>query len=175
MDSNGISLDQICVEASRFQRSIWWRNPREYAGAVVAVTVFAYYVWYFETPLLRIGSALTIIGCLYVVLQLHRRGSVKTPPQDLGSTMCLKFHRGELERQRDLLQGIWRWYLLPFAPGLVMFVGGKAIELAVPWNRLALSIAICGVLAYLLGKLNKLGADKLQTQIDALNALEHDI
>ena len=174
LDSEGISLDQICVKASRFQRSIWWRNLCEYVLTGVGVTPFAFYIWYFDTPLVRVGSALTIIGLLSGVIRVHRRGSAKTPPQDLGSTMCLKFHRQELERQRDLLQGIWRWHILPVVPGLVVGVFAGAMELAVPWSRLVRFVAIGGVVAWLLGSLNKRAARKLQAQSDALSALEQE-
>ncbi len=173
-ESDRISLDRICERASRFQKSIWWRNFREYVGAGVGVSVFALYLWHFDTPLIRIGSTLTIVGCLYVVIQLHRRGSARNSPQDLGATRCLQFHRRELERQRDSLEQIWGWYLLPFVPGLVVFSIGRGMERGVPWTNLGLYAAIGGVLFWLIAELNKWAARKLQKQIDALAVLEQE-
>ena len=167
------SSDQICEKASRFQRRIWWRNLREYVAAGAAVTGFAFYIWKFSTPLLRIGSALTIIGVLYVVIHIRQRGSARTLPQDLGSTSCLDFHRRELERQRDLMQGIWSWYILPLLPGFVVSMIGQAIELGASWTRL-LVVSSCAVVAWWVGRINKRGARKLQTQIDALTTLEKE-
>ena len=172
--SDSISLDQVCVKASRFQGKIWWRNLREYVAAVLVVTVFAFYIWAYQTPLLRIGSALCIIGCLYAMIQLHKRGSARTLARDLGATKGLQFHRGELEKQRNALQGIWSWYLLPLVPGLVVFSLGRGVELGVPWTRLGLYIAICGVLFWVFAEVNRWAARKLQKQIDALPVLEQD-
>jgi len=43
---------------------------------------------------------------------------------EIDGQSCIDFHRSELMRQHDLLATVWSWYLLPFTPGLVVFLIG---------------------------------------------------
>ena len=54
------------------------------------------------------------------------------------------FHRKELLRQRAALASVWRWYLLPFVPGMVVFLLGVSLS---PDNPAPLSVKL-GVLAF---------------------------
>ena len=58
---------------------------------------------------------------------LHLWGTARTLPSDLALTSALEFHRVQLERQRDLLRSVWWWYLLPFAPGVLVLEIGHAL------------------------------------------------
>jgi hypothetical protein len=116
--------------------------------------------------LIRIGDVLAAAGIAFVVYYLHTRSWI---PAAAGDQACLEFYRSELVRQRDLLRGVWWWYLLPFVPGmLVITIGRVAAEPA-----LAPGAAIGTLIALLLflgiGKLNDLAAKKIQQDIDALD------
>jgi hypothetical protein len=63
-------------------------------------------------------------GTLCIVVQIYKRASPVTLPVDLALTASLEFHRRELVRQRDLLRSVWRWYIGPIVPGLVVFYAG---------------------------------------------------
>jgi hypothetical protein len=140
------------------------------------VAIFGFFFWRFDGILLRTGSALVIAGTLYMMYQLYKRGSAKTVPAELASRTCLDFHRRELERQRGLLRDVWRWYLLPFVPGMVVFLVGLAIEHPpVRWAPVGVTAAFCAIVFFLVGKLNQWAARKLQQQIDGLDALENDV
>ncbi|MCP5111057.1 MAG: hypothetical protein GY953_09500, partial [bacterium] len=115
-----MSVQELSNRASRFQRKIIWRNVREYLAAVVVLGFFGFNLWNTDSVIMRAGAALVIAGTLYVVVQLRRRGAAKEVPADLGWRNSIEFHRQELERQRDLLRSIWRWYLLPLVPGMVV-------------------------------------------------------
>ena len=91
-------------------------------------------------------------------------------PADMALTSCLAFHRGELERQRDLLRGVWKWYLLPLVPGMILFCLGPVM--ARP-EKASLAVAVsiaAGNLAFFvfIGELNRRAANKIQGRIDAL-------
>lgn len=174
-----IRLEDLRRKTDRFERRIFWRNLREYAASVVVIAIFGYYAWRFHGLLVRAGSGLIIVGTLYVMLQLHRRGSVRTAPSDLGLSTCIEFHRKSLQRQRDALRTIWSWYLLPFVPGLAVFEIGSAMN---QWKAHAVGLghvvigflASLAIMAALFGgiwRLNQWAAGKLQKQIDELTAL----
>jgi hypothetical protein len=176
VENIAVPLEEIRRRAARFQCRIWWRNAREYAGAAIVVAVFGYYVKCVPFPLARAGSLLTIAGALYVAWQLHRRASSENAPAAAAFEDCLGFHRRGLERQRDALASIWRWYLGPLIPGLAVFIAGTAIAEPLPiryrFLSAALMFAIVAVGFWLVAMLNRSGARNLQTQIDELKALE---
>lgn len=173
--------------ASRFERTVWRRNLREYIAAAVVVGVFAYYVWMFPTVLLRAGCGLIIAGCVYVAYQLHRRASARPAPAEMGFQSCLEFQRSELERQRDALKAVWSWYLLPFIPGMIIFLIGllqftiRVTEAAgrhfpvraaaAGYGLVAACVAVVFVVIWLI---NQKAARKLQLEIDELDLLTRD-
>jgi hypothetical protein len=138
--------------------------------------MFGYYILHFHEWFMRIGSGLVIAGAVYVVFQLYRRGSAASAPAELGLTTGLDFYRKELERQRVLLNSVWRWYLGPFVPGLAVITLGAAITNPArsPYAWLfAGSYAVVVALAFwLVARLNQRCAGRLQRQIDELNAAE---
>jgi hypothetical protein len=85
-----------------------------------------------------------------------------------------------LEGQRDLLRDVWRWYLLPFVPGLVAMLVSFGMrdglwltrEIAANPARdglfLLLFAAVLIVLFFVVVGINKRFAKKLQADIDAL-------
>lgn len=178
-ESPRISLEDLRGKMHKFERRLFWRNIREYAGGVFVVAAFGFYEWRFPALLLRLGSGLTIAGTLYVMFQLHRRASARPAPVDLGLSTSIEFHRQALERQRDALRGVWSWYLLPLVPGLAVFLFGTA---AGQWTAHTMHMGALvrgyGVLAccmaavfYAVWRLNQKGADKLQVQIDEMSKL----
>jgi lipopolysaccharide export LptBFGC system permease protein LptF len=169
VEVNQMSLDQLRRKAEKFQKRIHNRNFTEYAAAVFVVAAF---VRSWRVPQLRLGSGLIIAATLYMVYQLHKRGAAKTVPAALGLGTCRDFHRQELERQRDLLRDIWKWYLLPFVPGLLAFVAVPAMQVPPDkWLRMAPFILMCAVVFFGIGRLNQRAAVRLQRQIDELDTI----
>lgn len=168
VEANQMSLDELRRKAGKFQARIRNRNLREYTASVFVVAAFGYYIWCF--PQLRLGSGLIIAATLYMVYNLHKRGAAKAVPAALGLGTCRDFHRRELELQRDLLRDIWKWYLLPFAPGLLAFVAVPVMHLSPEkWLRVVPFILLCAAFFYAVASLNQRAAAKLQRQIDELD------
>jgi hypothetical protein len=179
-----ISVASLRQKAQKLERRVWWRNVREYAAAVLVIAVFGYYLWKFPAPLVRAGSVLLIAGTLLVVYTLHKRGASRRVPGEVGFQTCLAFHRAELERQRDLLRSVWTWYLLPFVPGITVFLLGlfrwtmeqpnAATRGAVVATVFGLTYAGCWLVFIGIAKLNYWAADKIQREIEGLAALEKE-
>ena len=113
-----MSLDAIRKRARQLERKVLWRNAREYAAAVVVFAAFGMSAWREANAVILVGDGLIDLATIFVVYHLRARGSVRTMTPDLVLTACLHFHRAELIRQRDLVQGVWWWYLFPFVPGV---------------------------------------------------------
>ena len=162
-----LSLDQIRKKARQFQWNIRWRNRVEYLAAAVVVVFSGYFFWIVDDVLVRTGMALLVAGTLYMVYQLHMRGSVQMLPSEPALRPCLEFLRAELVRQRDLLRDVWRWYLLPFAPGMIMiFVAASGRML---WTQWVGKLALLSVFFWSVAMLNRWAARRLQREIDALD------
>jgi hypothetical protein len=91
---------------------------------------------------------------------------------------CLDFHRRELERQRNLVRGVWRWALVPLLPimGLLLigrWIGPPAINRSQWLDHLSIIAAAVFMLetCVLQWLWCQYRADRLQDQIDELDAL----
>ncbi len=172
--TEGVSMSVAEVQASagKFQRRIRSRNAREYVAAAVVVAFFGFEFWRAGDVLVRTGFALLIAGLVYVVGQLHAKGSSKTIPKDAGLSSYVEFQRRELGRQRDALSSVWSWYLAPLVPGMAVLL--TAFGLANPghsphiWLVVGIEVLVMGAMCFWIAKLNSAAARKLQKQIDDL-------
>ena len=172
-----MTINEIREKTREFQRKIYFRNLREYVAIAIVAAFFGYSMGKYP-PLMRAGAGLIIAGVLYVAYQLHRRGSSKIAAADLATASCLDFHRTELERQRDLLRGIWSWYLGPMIPGLALMVvaAGMANPDHLPhvWGYVGLYSTVVALAFFLVARLNRRAARRLQRRIDELDAMQSE-
>ena len=167
-DLPGLSLDIVHTRSRMLERRVHLRNVGEYAAALVVVAFVLPRIWTAPNGVLAAGSAVLLAGIAYVTYRIHAFGSARTPPSDLAVRSCIEFHRTELERQRDLLQNIWTWYLLPFWPGMALILVGATLERPDMWP-FALGAAFLAVLmAFQIASVNKRSARTLQEMIDRL-------
>jgi hypothetical protein len=169
-----MTLADIHARAERFQSRIRMRNWIEYAGAALVIAGFTWAAFTVADIIVRAACVLIILGALYVAWKLATvaRASAKTD-----ETMSwADFHRAELARQRDALNGIWRWYLGPLVPGWTVYWIG--VGLPPPTNALwgnvgvaALGFAVGIAMFFAIAAVNKRAAKKLQAKIDALDRM----
>ena len=168
VENTPMPLEEIRRKARQFEKRITHRNLREYVGAAIGIAAYIYYFFKFDSPVVRAGCVLVIAGVLYVVVQLYKRASPGEMPADLAFTASLDFHRRELVRQRDLLRSVWRWYLGPLVPGLVVFAAG----LTPPRGAVAVINALPFLLIFgLIMWLNHRAAERLDRRIAELDSL----
>jgi hypothetical protein len=119
-----MSIDEIRTKVRNFERKIRRRNLREYVAAAFIAAGFAFFAWHSpKWPIVRVGHLTVAAGGLYFAYQLHRRGSSRTQPKELGTMGCLDFYLGQLERERTLLDESWKW-MIWLIPGFVILMAG---------------------------------------------------
>jgi hypothetical protein len=166
-------MEDIRVEAKKFHDRIRRRNIREYGASLFTMLILIAESLFIPFPRpIRVALVMFIAGLFVFIYQLRKRGSPRPLPQNM-SAPCLDFHRGALERQRDVLQGIWLWgILLPFGPGaLVVIVSVAFVSPFVPYG-LTMSLIMTAIFASMFigfGKLNQQAARTLQRKIDELD------
>jgi len=174
LENQRMPLDEIRARASRFERRISRRNLREYAGGLLAVAIYGFSIWKQHNPVMRAGSAMVIAGVLFVMWQLYRRGGASQLPADLGFLASLELHRRQLIQQRDLLRTVFRWYIAPIIPGLIVVViasvPGRFELRYLP--RMAPFLGILMGTLVAIWWLNRRAALKLERQIAELDNLE---
>src|ERR1035437_2886193 len=171
VENTPMPLEEIRRKARQFEKRIQRRNLREYAGAAIGIAAYTFYFFKFDSPVIRAGCVLVVAGVLYVVVQLYKRASPGTLPADLAFTASLEFHRRELVRQRDLLRSVWRWYITPIVPGLIVFSAGILPPHSPVWVYLLLALFFLVILGGIVW-LNRRAADRLDRQITELDNLE---
>lgn len=150
-------------------RRVRMRNIREYVAATAATSVFALYCFAFDELLLKLGSLAMIAGIAIMAWNLHRRASSsrRMDATDIAQP-CLPFLKAELMRQRDALRSVWKWYLLPLVPGVILFLVGTAQTLpgGVP---IALAIGVGqALLAAVVIRLNHNAAAQIESELQTL-------
>jgi hypothetical protein len=171
LENTTMPLEEIRRKARQFEKRIRHRNLREYLGGVVGIAAFTFYLFKFPDPLMRAGSILTIAGVLYVLLRLYKQASPGTLPADLTLSASVEFHRRELARQRDLLRTVWRWYIGPIVPGLVVVSAAAGPHPGLGpkfYGMLVLYAVVFGFIVWL----NYRGSLRLDRQIAELDNLE---
>ena len=183
LEGKELSMEEVHGKVSTFERKIRIRNGIEYAAAVVVLFGFCYQMFEGENVYIKAGALLVMLAALFVVYFLHTRGSATDMPEELGRAASLDFYRASLVRQKDLLQSVWKWYLLPFVPGVAVMLFGAAVRDGAILNQpspigdrgAATSVAsiliFAGIIAaffFFIAALNKRKARKLQAELDAL-------
>ncbi len=166
-----MSLEDIRTRSTKLQRTVRNRNLREYLAGAIVVPVFILYTVVLPGMVTKIGSVMTIFGTLFVLWQLHKRGSARTTPVGETALLHMAHYREELVRQRDALRSVVAWYLAPLVPGFIVFLIGiglraPSLQRVLPY---LLIVAGLGAVSFVgVWLLNRWGATRLQKQIDAL-------
>ncbi len=136
-DAFAMSLADIHARARTFQSRVRRRNWIEYIAALFVIAGFLAIAVLMPSTLIRVGAVLIALGAVYVCWKLHQLGRAGSKTELDAALSVTDFHRAQLVRQRDALKTVWRWYLAPFAPGMVVFVAGTSFEPALQAPLLA--------------------------------------
>jgi hypothetical protein len=176
-ESLPMPLEELQRKAKMFRSRIRRRNIREYVAAAILIVWVGSGLLRFSTPLNRAGQITIIAGVVYVVWQLRRRASTAILPVEASASNWLDFHRRQLERQRDALRSVWKWYLAPLIPGIALLLAGLSRTIEQRTGSIALIPAVAAANIVVFGAvwcLNVRAARRLQRRIDELDALQKD-
>ncbi|HXJ89418.1 MAG TPA: hypothetical protein VMS18_21555 [Candidatus Binatia bacterium] len=167
-------VEEIRRRAGKFERKIWWRNAREYVASAIAIGLFGYFYVTTHDVLSRVTFGLFIAAMTWIVVSLHWRGSAKKLPEGIDTLTGLKLYRAELERQLDVVRGVWWWYLAPLVPGFVVYTIGYGWGIRHPagWAGLiVMDMVVAGMFVWI-WKMNMKAARCLTRMIDELKVAE---
>lgn len=119
-DAAGFSPAELDRRARLLRRKLLRRDAIEYVAGSAGIVAFGVIAATMADPGIRLGSGVAILGMVLVLVNLWRR-RMPDPPVALGTT-SVGFYRAELVRQRTALATVWRWYIGPLLPGLLIFM-----------------------------------------------------
>jgi hypothetical protein len=165
--------------ARRLRRRVWVRNLSEWSAAVVLVPLTLDGVLHGTRLGIRLGLCAIILAAIYVSTQLYRRGRLGKQPPSASTAEFLQHHLQTLRRQAELLESVWRWYLLPFVPGITLiYVDAARGALARAdgaasariWLTMIGSWFFTGLIFIGIDMLNRRAAARLRREMAALGA-----
>jgi hypothetical protein len=170
-----ISLEYIRHQASSLERGTRRRTTFNDILFVLAGALVVGFVWaapnvYLARPLMAAAVVYYLLFLIYCTYRLHRHTAAQANTADAGVLDTLRFHRRQLERQRDFRRGVWRWTGLGMLPGLAMQVASMIID-SLPWTGIAFLVGSCALavgVQYITGEVR---ARRSQREIDALDSL----
>jgi hypothetical protein len=104
--------------ARKLERSFRVRHYLEQSAFVLALILCVRVIAVAPHAWVKIGVALLLAGIVYSMVQWWRRARDHRSQGFESVDASLVFYRRELERQRDIHRTLWRWYMLPMAPGV---------------------------------------------------------
>jgi hypothetical protein len=123
-------------------------------------------------PLLSAAIALWVAAGVVGLYLQRKRMTSEVQPAELGVLDALRFHRHQLERQRDARLGSGRWVPLLFIPGHVLYLVNFFVEFTpIPWKEIIRFVVLIVVGSWLAIVLTGRQARRLQQEVDALDSL----
>lgn len=170
-DDYVMPVEEVRRKAGAFQSRIRTRNITEYAASIFVLIAFGGIALTVPDWGVRAGAALIMLATLYVVWKLHTMARAAWAGQIDAALSLTDFHKGELLRQRAALSTVWRWYLMPFVPGMVVFLSAVSFS---PDNPAPLALKMA-VFLFSLGIVTALFAGIAWLNRRAVKALEAEI
>jgi hypothetical protein len=172
LDAPRISLEYIRYRARSLERGTRFRAALNYIVCVLGGGFYGWAAWTQFAGLPLLQAAVTWYGlfAVYCMYRLHRHVVGQMSTADAGVFDTLRFHRRQLERQRDFRRGSWRWQWLAILPGLLLQAVAMYVY-AMPLQKfvtLVLVVSAGFTLQYVMGEIR---ARRSQREIDALNSL----
>ena len=124
--SEEVSRGDLNNDFHRFERSVRWRNRAIALGEILTVAAAGPALFMgADSMAAQAGWAISFAGGLFVVGYVFFRAAVKPMPAGTEFASSLQHYRGELERQSDILQKVWWWYLLSIIPAIAGSMMGR--------------------------------------------------
>ena len=166
-----IDLDRLRRSASCLERRVRARNWRETIAGVIAIGLLAWFNFGKVDLLDRASYLLLMAGMVFVLWHLWRHGRASALSAGISPTDAVTFHCRELARQRDLLRGVFRWYLAPFLPGWALCAISVSRR---SWVSVGTLVLFVGAAIWFTLWLNGKAADRLDRQIAELSRAKEE-
>lgn len=137
-----------------FHKKIKYRDLRELIGALIVIPAFGYAAFAFPPVLTKVASILIIAWAFFAVIRM--RNAKKHKPGALTETYLEYLHqtRDYLIIQKQLLDSVLYWYILPGITLTMLFVLGFGVtaDRLKPILNMAILNILLAIVTYYLNK-----------------------
>ncbi|HKU90730.1 MAG TPA: hypothetical protein VJP84_13135 [Steroidobacteraceae bacterium] len=167
-----ISLDYIRHRASSLERGTRFRAALNYIVCLLGCGFYGWAAWtqFAGLPLLQAAVGWYGLFAIYCMYRLHRHVAAQVSTADAGVLATLRFHRRQLERQRDFRRHSWRWQFQAILPGLLLQAAAMYAYSIPAWRFVFMAAILSAGFALQYG-VGEYRARRSQREIDALDSL----
>jgi hypothetical protein len=167
-----ISLEYIRHRANNLERGTRKRAAINYVIVALVYGIVGWMSWrvYAGLPLMLVPMGYFGLFAAVEMYRLRRHVARQANPAETGVLDTLRFHRRQLERQRDFRRESWRWSLPAVLGGVALQVAAMAIY-SFPWKAIAFVLAVTPLWIAFAMWLGESRARRAQREIDALDSL----
>jgi protein-S-isoprenylcysteine O-methyltransferase Ste14 len=135
-------------------RKIKYRDIAEQLGAILVSPVFIYYAFTIPFLLTKIASILIVVWAMYVIFRIRQAKKHKPGAFTDNYLQYLHKTRDYLVIQKDMIDNVLYWYILPAMILMFMFILGPGVtpERISKLTSTALVIVVTGIAIYYLNK-----------------------
>lgn len=171
-------------ENDEVQKDIARRDRLEIYVSILLIPFWIFGLVFTKGMIQSLGFWVAIVACLFIPYKLLKAKQVEAPKDD-SLLAFLSIERIKIANQKNLLESIASWYLLPLFLAIVLITaGGSVNDLGIPVIKTNLSVyyIVCGILFFAIYFMNKRAAKtkfaplltKIDKQIDELNLSESE-
>jgi hypothetical protein len=135
-------------------RKIKYRDIAEQLGAILVSPVFIYYAFTIPFLLTKIASILIVVWAMYVIFRIRQAKKHKPGAFTDNYLQYLHKTRDYLVIQKDMIDNVLYWYILPAMILMFMFILGPGVtpERIAKLTSTGLVIVATGIAIYYLNK-----------------------
>lgn len=127
---------EVQSSLNRFNKAINRRDYIEIGGAIfLVIPLFAYEAYRQPNYITKLGALWIILYCLFVIYKLLK-AKRKKPTENCSYLEYLKQSKHHLERQKNLLDNVSYWYILPALIGALIMLTGMSDLVNKTWQEI---------------------------------------
>lgn len=100
----------------QYQHDVFCRNFFNFGISALLCIAFGLRLFFTDRALHSAACIVGIVATVYVVYQYQRWGGARVVPSGLSIPAIVRFHKGELLRQRTFFRNLWRSRVLVWIP-----------------------------------------------------------
>ena len=118
-EKRDVLVAHVCRQADRLGATIIRRDAIETIASIAAILFFSLAFFRFDALAAKTGSAIVVFGACFIIYQLHRTRTLRTPSRlDLSVHRFCETEIERLDRQIHLLRSVLWWYITPIIVGV---------------------------------------------------------
>lgn len=155
---------EMNAKIQQFEKDIKNRNAREITVAMLLIPVSIFFAFTIPFTLSKIGAVVLLCSCLWIIYYLKSNSSTKAMNMQLSLKEQLQTHKQHILKEKQILENVLVWYMLPILSGLILLSAGHGIN-----RGFFIQLFILVIMAIGIYFLNKKAANEMNPLIEEID------